>query len=62
MYVRALEAGALGGKIVGAGGGGFLLLVVPLNKRNAVSNELGLKELSFNFSHFGSKVIFDIKT
>ena len=62
MYVRALEAGALGGKIVGAGGGGFLLLVVPLNKRNAVSNELGLKELSFNFSNFGSKVIFDIKT
>ena len=62
MYVRALEAGALGGKIVGAGGGGFLLLVVPLNKRNAVSNELGLRELSFNFSNFGSKVIFDIKT
>lgn len=35
-YASALEAGALGGKIAGAGGGGFLYLVVPPHRRDAV--------------------------
>ncbi|HEY5601129.1 MAG TPA: GHMP kinase, partial [Patescibacteria group bacterium] len=36
MYKRSKRAGALGGKIAGAGGGGFLLLYVPLEKQTAV--------------------------
>ncbi|MCR4324164.1 MAG: GHMP kinase [Candidatus Curtissbacteria bacterium] len=60
-YYKALLAGALGGKIVGAGGGGFLLLVVPPEKKEAVRKALGLRELPFNLSKDGSKVIFNIQ-
>ena len=35
-YARALEAGALGGKLAGAGGGGFLYLVVPPDSQDRV--------------------------
>lgn len=60
LYNKALKAGAWGGKIVGAGGGGFLLLVVyPIYKAN-VRKALGLRELPFNISRTGSRVIFDI--
>jgi len=59
MYMRALNLGALGGKIVGAGGGGFLLLaVMPDNNREM--RDLGYRELPFNFSKHGSQVIFQI--
>ena len=40
MYERALNAGAVGGKICGAGGGGFLLLYVSLDKQNSVRKYL----------------------
>ena len=59
MYEQALEAGASGGKIVGAGGGGFLLLSVPTEKQAGI-RQLGWRELKFNLSKYGSKVIFDI--
>ncbi|CAG0941674.1 partial D-glycero-alpha-D-manno-heptose-7-phosphate kinase, partial [Candidatus Brocadiaceae bacterium] len=39
-YKKALEAGALGGKLLGAGGGGFLLFYCPLKKQNKVRKEL----------------------
>jgi len=60
LYKKALKSGALGGKIVGAGGGGFLLLVVKPENRQTVKLVLGLKELPFNLSRDGSKVIFNI--
>ena len=44
-YRRALKAGAIGGKILGAGGGGFLLFYVPANKQKQVAN--ALKELFY---------------
>lgn len=60
MYARAKEAGALGGKIAGAGGGGFLLLVVPRERQNAVFEALkDYRELPFMIERSGSKVIFD---
>src|SRR5262249_776616 len=47
-YERALKAGALGGKITGAGGGGFFLLCVPSDKRRAVRAALSnLREMPF---------------
>lgn len=62
MYEKALEAGAIGGKIAGAGGGGFLLLVVPDNKRKELREALkDFQEMPFRLEMDGSKVIFNIR-
>lgn len=62
MYASARKAGATGGKITGAGGGGFLLLYVPHEHQAAVREALhGLKELPFQLEADGSKVIFNYK-
>ena len=60
MYEKALKAGAIGGKIVGAGGGGFLLLVVKPENQNNVRRVMG-RELPFKISNYGSRVIFNIQ-
>lgn len=60
LYDKAIKAGAIGGKIVGAGAGGFLLFVVSDNKRDSVSEALSLQELPFMLSKYGSRVIFNI--
>ena len=60
MYEKAKKVGAIGGKIIGAGGGGFLLVVFPANKRAVIREALkDYKELPFRFSDNGSKVIFN---
>ena len=60
-YDRALAAGALGGKIVGAGGGGFLLLCCPLEKQEKVQEALSrLVPMAFSFEPEGSKIIYVI--
>jgi len=59
MYLKALRLGAFGGKIVGAGGGGFLLLVVTPEYKKEVRG-LGYRELPFRLSKYGSRVIFAI--
>ena len=59
-YDTALKNGALGGKIVGAGGGGFLLFYCENNKkklREALAQE-GLKELPFRFNRDGCKLVY----
>lgn len=62
MYQRALISGALGGKISGAGGGGFLTLFVPSQNRQVVRNSLSTYEqLPVSFSIDGSKAIFNIR-
>lgn len=62
MYESALKAGAIGGKIAGAGGGGFMLLFCPLECQPAVRATLaGLKELPFNLERDGTKVIFNVR-
>lgn len=59
-YQRAKDAGAWGGKIAGAGGGGFLLLLCPIARRDEVRSALkGLRELPFQLTKDGSKVIFN---
>lgn len=60
MYQTAREAGAMGGKIAGAGGGGFLMLYCHNGKQEDVRQALGhLQELPFKLGQDGSKVIFD---
>ena len=62
MYELARRNGAIGGKITGAGGGGFLLLYVPYEKQLSVRNALcGLRELPFRLESDGSKVIFNYR-
>ncbi len=59
MYSRAIKAGALGGKLLGAGGGGFLLLYVEPEKQGSVRAALPkLLEVNFSFENNGSHVIF----
>ncbi len=62
IYAAAKRAGAWGGKISGAGGGGFLTLFVPSEKRAAVRRALpGMREMPVGLSRDGSKVIFNIR-
>jgi D-glycero-alpha-D-manno-heptose-7-phosphate kinase len=61
-YELAKQNGAIGGKISGAGGGGFLMLYCEGNKtqlRDAM-RATGLRELKFRFDFEGSKVVFDV--
>jgi len=61
-YELAKKNGAIGGKISGAGGGGFLMLYCEDNKtrlRDAMRGA-GLRELKFRFDFEGSKVVFDV--
>jgi D-glycero-alpha-D-manno-heptose-7-phosphate kinase len=59
IYTAAREAGALGGKLMGAGGGGFLLLFVPPVAQPAVRERLrGLLHVPFRFESSGSQIIF----
>ena len=58
VYMKAIKEGATGGKLLGAGGGGFLLLYVEQDKQDKVRNALdGLLEVPFRFENDGSKVI-----
>lgn len=58
-YERALKAGAYGGKILGAGGGGFLMVLCPPDKQAKVRSELGeLRSVAMRFDSFGSRIVF----
>ena len=60
IYERAIAAGALGGKILGAGGGGYFLFYVPTEKQGTVTaalSDLGLSRLGFRFEPKGSQII-----
>jgi D-glycero-alpha-D-manno-heptose-7-phosphate kinase len=62
IYNAARRAGAVGGKITGAGGGGFILLYAPYEKHQAVRKAMGsLQELPFRLEPEGTKVIFNYR-
>ena len=59
FYEQGIKAGALGGKLLGAGGGGFLLFYVQKDKQNSVREELkDLMEVPFNFEEGGTRVVY----
>lgn len=61
-YQLAISAGALGGKITGAGGGGFLMLYCPVDKQAAVRAALRqMHDLPVQLEKDGSKVIFNYR-
>ena len=58
LYAKGIEAGALGGKLLGAGGGGFLLFYVEEDKREAVAKAMeDLLYVPFQFENSGTRVI-----
>lgn len=59
-YEVARKNGAIGGKIVGAGGGGFLMLYCPHNRARLVSSMdgLGLSPMRFSFEREGARIVF----
>jgi D-glycero-alpha-D-manno-heptose-7-phosphate kinase len=57
-YELGLKNGAVGGKLVGAGGGGFLLFYAEdRNKLRHAMKKVGLEEVRFKFDYEGTKVI-----
>ncbi len=58
---RALGAGASGAKLTGAGGGGFLLVICPMERQSAVRHSLAdMKELPVKLDRLGSRVTFNV--
>ncbi len=57
-YSKAINAGASGGKLIGAGGSGFLLFNVTPEKRKAVTSAINLQEHTFEIETQGSRVIY----
>ena len=59
LYQRGIEAGALGGKLLGAGGGGFLVFYVQPEKREALKAAMhDLLYVPFHFEDGGSRVLY----
>ena len=61
-YEIAMDAGALGGKLMGAGGGGFLMFYCRADDRQRLRErmaEQGLREMNFQFDQDGAKVLMN---
>ena len=59
IYNKGIEAGALGGKLLGAGGAGFILFYCPIEKQQEFRERMGnVSELNFKFDNYGSKIIY----
>ena len=59
LYEKGIKAGALGGKLLGAGGGGFLLFYVEPDKQQNVINALNeLMHVPFNFENEGTSIVY----
>lgn len=58
-YAAALAAGAWGGKLCGAGGGGFLLFLAPPERHGAIVRSLGLRHVPIRLEAAGSQVVYE---
>jgi D-glycero-alpha-D-manno-heptose-7-phosphate kinase len=58
-YAKARKSGAIGGKLLGAGAGGFLMFYAPPERHDAIAQALGgLRRMDFRFEQQGSRIIF----
>jgi len=58
LYQTGLDAGALGGKLLGAGGGGFLLFYCEPDRQDALRSALGLRQMPFRVARYGSRIVY----
>lgn len=57
-YDAGLKAGASGGKLLGAGAGGFLMFFAPVERHEAIERAVGLRRINFGFEPLGSRILF----
>lgn len=58
IYAAGIKAGAVGGKLLGAGGGGFMMFLTPPDKQERVTKALKLKHVPVAFEFLGSQLIY----
>jgi D-glycero-alpha-D-manno-heptose-7-phosphate kinase len=59
IYSKAIECGSTGGKVLGAGGGGFFLFYVPMNQQEKFENEFKLlREVPYSISERGTEIVY----
>lgn len=58
LYECAIQNGAIGGKLLGAGGGGFFLFYCPKERQPRLQENLGLKPFPIEFEHDGTSVVY----
>lgn len=58
IYEKALQHGASGGKLLGAGGGGFLLFYCEAERQDELRQSLNLEEFPFHFEHDGTSIVY----
>ena len=58
IYEKGISAGAVGGKLLGAGGGGFILFLTPPHMQKKVAEKLKLRQVDLNFDYLGSQLIY----
>lgn len=58
IYEKGIQAGAVGGKLLGAGGGGFILFLTPPHMQKKVAEKLKLRQVPLNFDYLGSQLIY----
>ena len=58
IYEKALQHGASGGKLLGAGGGGFLLFYCEAERQDELRQSLTLEEFPFHFEHDGTSIAY----
>lgn len=57
LYAKGLSCGALGGKLLGAGGGGYMLFFVPVGRGNGFINQIGAPCVRFHVAHSGTRLV-----
>lgn len=57
-YARAMGAGALGGKLLGAGQGGFMMFYAPKDRHDDIAYAVGLRQVQFGLEPLGSRILF----
>jgi len=58
IYEKGISAGAYGGKLLGAGGGGFIMFMSPPERHESIAKALNLKQAPIKFEHLGSQLIY----